>query len=365
MLLNDLFEALSDEDVAAIMAGPSIVPKSKSKYDPLSPGGKRALQVQIDTLEEKYQELKRYHTQIKQFMSKIPPGLEQDLLSLEKQYKAAIEIETAALKDAFNQTKTYKLLDGIKNKCSDAVAAMQSTGRVLYRGTSYTQDIYIGKPFTDRRTTTSHQKIQEVYDNAIAKEGFKALRSNSIFTSTSREFATGFGNHLYIIFPVNGFDFTWSKTIKDIIIKTRHVANWLDNNIVTALWDKIFTNDAAKNRFLELVDMDQSDGDPDDGNIPYVYKKAYILESDGFFGSSRLATDLKAMQQLAAEGLIEGVPTEMSELVSSEKVVKNMNLSHENFAAALNSGHEICIHGTYYAISHKYLPLIKTVLKID
>ena len=38
MLLNDLFEALSDEDLAALMSGPSAV-APKLRYNPLSAGG--------------------------------------------------------------------------------------------------------------------------------------------------------------------------------------------------------------------------------------------------------------------------------------------------------------------------------------
>jgi hypothetical protein len=55
----------------------------------------------------------------------------------------------------------------------------------------------------------------------MAHLGVRALRSNSIFTTSSRHFAMSYGRHLHMIFPKDGFDFLWTNT-RDLVLHTNY-----------------------------------------------------------------------------------------------------------------------------------------------
>ena len=69
--------------------------------------------------------------------------------------------------------------------------------------------------------------IQEEYDEFATKLGIKALRSNSIFTTTSVSQAISYGR-VYVIFPFNSDDFSWSQTHRDIVLQPSSNLNILD-----------------------------------------------------------------------------------------------------------------------------------------
>lgn len=99
--------------------------------------------------------------------------------------------------------------------CSDAIAAMKVSRRFLYRGVSRSApSIFIGKPRKDRNTSLNPEMSKEIDDKFFAA-GFKAARRNSIFCSASSQAAI-YGT-VYLIFPVNGFNFTWSPIVHDFI----------------------------------------------------------------------------------------------------------------------------------------------------
>lgn len=364
MLLSHLFE---DDDVLKGLDLPSYEGPGRIKrntYKPLGPGNKRQLQIRINDLKEKFEEVKLYHRNLIQFMSNVPPGLEQDLKELEQEYLEAIRLETEALKASVNDSKVVKLIEGIRTKCSDSVKAMRAAKTFLYRGTSNNGDVYIGKPHTNRRVMTSSSKVQELYDDMISKAGFKALRGNSIFTSGDIGLASGFGRAQYLIFPVNGFDFTWSRSKRDIVIDSDSVREWYNKDLVYDLWNQIFTNPTNKDRFLELAHDGQYSMYKGNQPVPYDYQHDYVMSYDGFLGQTKTADNLRVMTQMQEEGLLKNVPTDMYQIVTPERVVENMDLSHEDFVAALKSENEICIHGTYYAISRNHIDLVGQQLSI-
>lgn len=360
MLLHNLFEDLTDADVAALMSGPKTV-QPKLKHKPLTPGAKRNLKIHIADLEDKYNQIRRYHSSLSQFMSMMPPGLEEDLIQLEKEYKEAIEAELQLLKGSMQDARVYKFLDGVTSKCSDAVNAMRQAGTLLYRGTSNAGDIYIGKPHNNRRVMTSSSTAQEIYDEKIAQAGFKALRGNSIFTSGDTGLAFNFGSSKYMIFPVNGFQFTWSRSKRDIVIGADDIRYWMDEDLIESIWSKVFLNPELKKEFMNRMGMSYY---LDKDYLPSDFAKDNIGSYDGFLGYSNGETHLKKLKAMEADNLISGIPDKIEDLITPEQVVKYMDLTHEDFVGALKSQNEICIRGTYYAVHYKHYQMVKQYLKI-
>ncbi len=121
-----------------------------------------------------------------------------------------------------------KLFSYIETNCSDAVAAMVANKQLLFRGMNITKSVFIGHPKENRKPKDSSVKDQQLFDELLTIAGFTALRSNSIFCTASVSHASDFGN-TYIIFPMNGFKFTWSPMYKDVIIREHSFFDIADN----------------------------------------------------------------------------------------------------------------------------------------
>ena len=57
--------------------------------------------------------------------------------------------------------------------------------------------------------------IQQGIDDELERQGFKALRGNSIFATGDGDVPYDYG-YKYEIFPIGNFDFTWSSHISDL-----------------------------------------------------------------------------------------------------------------------------------------------------
>lgn len=121
-----------------------------------------------------------------------------------------------------NSVPVKELTALVVKNCSESITAMRETRTLLYRGLrghGY-PDAFKGAPRNNRVPTSMSRYANSVeFDNALLKAGAKAIRSNSIFCTSSNAFASNYATNggIYIIFPVNGFNFTWSPTTKDSI----------------------------------------------------------------------------------------------------------------------------------------------------
>lgn len=109
------------------------------------------------------------------------------------------------------------LMMHIQQYSSQSIEAYKQTNEFLYRGKYDFDEISIVDPRKDRKPLSSPSQIQMVIDEKLRAAGFRAIRSNSFFGTSSINFASQFG-HPLIIFPFNGFKFTWSPDIKDLTI---------------------------------------------------------------------------------------------------------------------------------------------------
>ena len=94
--------------------------------------------------------------------------------------------------------------------CSESIAACKSAEKFMYRGFSSNQPIVRGRSWDDREPVDSDPKLSRHFDNMLKALGFKALRSNSIFVTSAFRTAMYFGTP-YIIFPINGFNYTYTS----------------------------------------------------------------------------------------------------------------------------------------------------------
>lgn len=107
-------------------------------------------------------------------------------------------------------------IDDIRTNCSDSLSVMQKYKHLLFRGLHInTPKVIWGDTPKDRRPRNTPWHVQTMLDNLLRKAGFKALRSNSIFCSGSEYMAQDYGD-MFMVFPFNGFNFTWSPNVADL-----------------------------------------------------------------------------------------------------------------------------------------------------
>lgn len=108
----------------------------------------------------------------------------------------------------------------IATECSNILELYKRTQHVLYRGTRGKHPtIFKSASIANRHPSDTPKLVQRKFDKMLTALGFKAIRSNSIFTNPAKMNALEYTDDdegLYVIFPVNGFDYTWSKDVGDL-----------------------------------------------------------------------------------------------------------------------------------------------------
>jgi hypothetical protein len=160
--------------------------------------------------------------------------------------------------------KIEKLTTFIQEKCSDALQSMQSANQFLYRGIrgGAPAEEFVGRSRDDRRAKSSGYELQRNIDNALKMGGFKALRSNSIYTISNIGVASWYGpaTGIYIVFPINGFDFTWSPKVEDLYVDIDRLYSDVPIHVKS---DFVYgdPNKEALELFLKLAQYQQTDLD--------------------------------------------------------------------------------------------------------
>lgn len=148
-------------------------------------------------------------------------------------YKELIETTAKYPVDKWNQKPTDLSLSFYKRilkPCSEIVNVYKNTnGKFLLRGVNNPPKIdppeemddfgkyslvFRSNIRKDRRTIQMSKKAHELYHKAFHEAGLTATRRNSIFTSSDYNFAEPWGR-VYIIFPYNGFQYTWFEKVKN------------------------------------------------------------------------------------------------------------------------------------------------------
>jgi hypothetical protein len=117
----------------------------------------------------------------------------------------------------------------VQRDCSDAWNAYHKNYTLLFRGIKSGSGLrmFHGSARLDRRPLSTKKPSQIAIDNALQKCGFVALRSNSIFCTSNLSDAKSYGmggSSAMIIFPKNGFHYTWSPEVGDLYIEIQKLA---------------------------------------------------------------------------------------------------------------------------------------------
>lgn len=198
----------------------------------IQPGEKQTASDYVENL-RKYERLKDKIADHKQFLYSLSnarsgfnqqnPELENEFDELQKsvnerilQLKNAIE---KAKDREFSDKRLTEFIEKVESECSGFVNVVKESGAFLYRGVNETRNAFFGKTRTDRKLSkfSEGEIYQKSLNHLLTVTGFEANKSNSIPCSPSISTADRYGQTKYIIFPKNGFKFTWFKTNTDSI----------------------------------------------------------------------------------------------------------------------------------------------------
>jgi hypothetical protein len=250
--------------------------------------------------------------------------------------------------------------------CSESIAAMREAKSFLYRGTYGAHDIFLGRPRENRKTTDTSPTLQKEWDKIYTSAGFTALRSNSIFCSADIHVADSYG-HSYIIFPINGFSFTWSPKIYDLY-------NHMQQHDINRPAD-LYVNPDAKKKIDSIADKIYTNlryppgstyGELEDDlySLSYLFQDIIIVDDYSIKGPAKLLQKIIASTAKIEKkhkinldkvhvAIKEIHALLNSSIMSPETVIEKYQYSNQDFPAALKSKKEIIVNGEYYAFMNK------------
>lgn len=313
-----------------------------------------------------------------------------------------------------------KVLDLIIRDCPYALNEMRKAKKLLYRGLHKIPGEYFkGVSRENRNPKDSSDEAQKIVDSVLAKAGFKALRGNSIFTSSDYYQAENYGN-TYMIFPIDGFSFTTSKygdfySDMDAGSTPHFIQNFFKNYIKDPndLLGKSLELEfksyaapltAAMKQVTKIYDSDNKLTYAQRNALSAInsllYDVKYIINNTYYDDELELEDSLDSMKKYTVKciqtlnklqiNLDPNLPKLLNSLIlvcdkylarlknglnvdellskltplAIQKIIKVHGFNNTDFAKALKSGHEIYISGAYYAIDSEHIDSVKKILKI-
>jgi len=296
----------------------------------LAPGKKKAIKLELHRLGELKEKIDHLKYTIGS-VAVLAPEFKSEVFALVNAVNAKIEKLKKQL--AADQTTSHKKFIGFWNQnvetnCSQALKEFRAVKRVLYRGTEVApHKAFVGRSRLNRMTKDSDPTSQIMFDFALTKLGIKALRSNSIFTSSKISQAESYGD-LYVIIPANGFIFSYTSEGDVQIDYPSELVSEKKINVINKLIKK-------------------AGRDPDDYDLASDYLESSIRDIKKDFSKDPVLSKLKA-----------------EDLVDLAEFKKRYAPTDKNLRKGLKDGVEILINGSYYAFDYNtYHDVLEKVLK--
>jgi hypothetical protein len=241
-------------------------------------------------------------------------------------------------------TDQNKVINVIKQECSDFIEIAKQANKFLYRGIHSHASAGEGLNYLDRKSLHSNPEISEYFDQALQAHGVKALRKNSTFATTDRSFARNFGYTVYLIFPKNGFNFL-STSQRDLILDS---------------WNKIADMDKKREFLKELVDWIEANVPEYSVNDMYISARYSYNSESVFYHLQQNFADENPMK------LPEQFNKSIKDFVSYDSVIKQMKPNTTDLLEPMNTGVEILLNGEYWAVrADQWEAMFSKLLHVD
>lgn len=265
--------------------------------------------------------------------------LQSSLEKLKKRIDLKVSyLQRMQLRPDNNITRMFAILD---TECSEFLAYVSSVRKILYRGASNDQSVFEGRSRLDRTPKDSNNKISARFDQALLNNGFPARRSNSIFTTTDRNFASSYGRNVYCIFPKNGFHVLTTNK-RDLIL----------NGWSVLAGDDAFSSSIIDNYLNDLLNWLNTHPPEQDmqskhaewmSRVRLVFQRQYDVSEmlDFMQGEFNWGNPLN---------FPDSFHKTMGELISDQSILDTLEPRSDDLEQAMIEGREVLINGEYWAL---------------
>lgn len=211
----------------------------------------------------------------------------------------------------------------IKRDCGEFISVVSNMTRspILYRGMNGEGKFFKGKPWDNRKPVSTRQSHHDFAIKGLNLNGVTANRNNSISCTTRLVVASTYGNTQWMIFPIDGFHYTWGRS-RDLI----------------GLFD-------ADTKFIEWLAKTKPDA-----------YEAFIAQNPQLDGMTLTDKCTEAIKwAMASPHLTKEYWTS---ILTSGYLVADQGLQE-----AMEGGYEIMINGAFYAVRRDYEAQISEYLR--
>ncbi len=313
---------------------------------PVKPGERKGISFKLKKLEKISDRLRQYQNSMSHMkMAQLPGELQKEMQQLQDKLNAEIDKVDKAYQIEYENSKVNgrpvkmdNLFKALAKNCKEIIKVYKelnrndfSKGRFLYRGIRSSDDALYGKPFDARKPKDSNRDLHELVNGTINNLGLPANRENSMFVTGDRSQASGYGNSLYIMFPIDGFTFTWSQTVKDLVLDSSKRQDLLDKEVISKIREMVKNAKAKSKEPSEFPIYD-----PDD------------LFYSGYDYDNHRAKVSRAIEQ----GLLPDKAQKLLDtLITDDSIQDHFKFTDQNLFNAILSDKEIYIRGDYYAVN--------------
>jgi hypothetical protein len=257
-----------------------------------------------------------------------------------------------------------KVCKFIEENCSTFLKYSKENKKFLYRGSKDDYKTYsLNRSRNNRKPIDSSLKAQRECDKSLLSQGFKALRGNSIFCSSDYNHASNYGN-VRVIFPVNGFNFSWSKKHKDLVLYDEDFSYYPLKKLLNKIGRKlgyiigVYYSDEIPEKIIHiLIDI----------------KNDWIYANMDYFLLSDIKKSLTKYDAICKKYPIFNVITPVlrqqiedifnapkkSEMDKAKEFCFKNKMDRKDLTGALKCGNEVYINGLYVAVDEDLLSLLK------
>lgn len=108
-------------------------------------------------------------------------------------------------------TTEFRAVNIIQENCGEILNTYNQTHKVLWRGLHTSMpSIFVSNTPITRQPKGTPDELHKIINDKLIAAGFEATRDNSIFCYSEKLHVRRYGSP-WIVFPFNGFEFTYSK----------------------------------------------------------------------------------------------------------------------------------------------------------
>ncbi len=247
----------------------------------------------------------------------------------------------------------------IQNDCGKFLMAFRTSGELMYRGIrGEALSVFQATSPTNRVPVDSDPDEVAKFNSILSALKIEANRSNSIFVTSEEFHARDYGT-LYVIIPKNSAKFSWSAEEKDLIIDSDVLAKFVQLPFPKTLLTKEIKK--IQNAIDKLENLPKNVNDQIGRHYVYAEVLELLIEGDTWINSYSAKIIKKYFPDSPLIPYLDQL-TGRSPKYDLKSFQDKYKMKNDSLISALKMGHEILIHGEYYAIHYNIWSKFEPIL---